>query len=93
MSLNIKNERTVALVRELAERTGESQTAAIEDAVVRRLDELGRSHRDAEAAEAQARRVAAGDLLRDFHGLLTEEDKRAIGHREDDLYDDNGLPR
>ena len=33
MSLNIKNERTHALVRELAERTGQSQTSAVEEAV------------------------------------------------------------
>ena len=39
MSLNIKNERTHALVRELAELTGLSQTSAVEDAV---RDELAR---------------------------------------------------
>lgn len=33
MSLNIKSQRTVALVRELAARTGTNQTAAVEDAV------------------------------------------------------------
>lgn len=32
MSLNIKSQRTVALVRELAARTGTNQTAAVEDA-------------------------------------------------------------
>jgi antitoxin VapB len=40
MSLNIKNERTHELVRELAELTGMSQTSAVEDAVRRRLAEL-----------------------------------------------------
>lgn len=40
MSLNIKSQRTVALVRELAARTGTNQTAAVEDAVARRLSEL-----------------------------------------------------
>jgi len=39
MSLNIKNERTHALVRELATLTGMSQTEAVEDAVGRRLAE------------------------------------------------------
>ena len=37
MSLNIKSERAAALVRKLAARTGSSQTAAVEDAVARRL--------------------------------------------------------
>jgi antitoxin VapB len=37
MSLNIKNERTHALVRELATMSGMSQTEAVEDAVKRRI--------------------------------------------------------
>lgn len=45
MSLNIKSQRTVALVRELAARTGTNQTAAVEDAVARRLSELDREDR------------------------------------------------
>lgn len=55
MSLNIKSQRTVALVRELAARTGTNQTAAVEDAVARRLSELDREDR----ARAEARRAAA----------------------------------
>lgn len=47
MSLNIKSQRTVALVRELAARTGTNQTAAVEDAVARRLSELDREDRAA----------------------------------------------
>ncbi len=52
MSLNIRSERAVALVRELAARTGTSQTAAVEDTVARRLAELDRD----ETARADARR-------------------------------------
>ena len=41
MSLNIKNERTHALVRELATLSGMSQTEAVEDAVnLRGFDEV-----------------------------------------------------
>jgi len=40
MSLNIKNERTHALVRELASLSGMSQTDAVTDAVERRIAEL-----------------------------------------------------
>jgi len=42
VSLNIKNEETHRLVRQLAELTGQSQTSAVEDAVRRRLAELDR---------------------------------------------------
>jgi antitoxin VapB len=40
MSLNIKNERTLRLIIELATRTGESQTEAVHKAVAERLDRL-----------------------------------------------------
>ena len=89
MSLNIKSERAVALVRELAARTGSSQTAAVEDAVARRLAELDRD----ETTRADARRAAAEEVLRELHRLLTDEDKRAIRRNEADLYDQDGLPR
>jgi antitoxin VapB len=89
MSLNIKSERTVALVRELAARTGTNQTAAIEDAVARRLSELDRE----DAARAESRRTAAERTLRELDRLLTDDDRRVIRDNEADLYDDNGLPR
>jgi antitoxin VapB len=88
VSLNIKNERTVALVRELARRSGTSQTAAIEDAVARRLAELGT---DAEA-HVDSRRDAAEQVLADLRRRLTAADKKAIERAEADLYDDRGLP-
>jgi len=89
MSLNIKSERAVALVRELAARTGRTQTSAVEDAVARRLAELDRD----QSAQEIHRRQAADDVLDQLHHLLTEDDKRAIGQRAADLYDDDGLPR
>lgn len=89
MSLNIKSERAVALVRELAKRTGSSQTAAVEDAVARRLAELDRD----ESERIALKRAAAGDVLREFARLLTDADKRAIRQNEKELYDDRGLPR
>lgn len=89
MSLNIKSQRAVALVRELATRTGTSQTAAVEDAVARRLSELDRE----QDARTEARGVAADDVLRELGRLLTDKDKRAIRRNEAELYDDNGLPR
>lgn len=89
MSLNIKSERTVALVRALAARTGTSQTAAVEDAVARRLAEIDRD----QGARVEARRAAAEEVLRDLGNALTHEDKSAIRRNEAGLYDDSGLPR
>lgn len=83
MALNIKNEETCNLARELAELTGETMTGAITVALRDRL-ERERHERSAdarfEAMMAIAARVARdlppgpsavehGDLLYDEHGL------------------------
>ncbi len=86
MSLNIKNPDTYRLVRELAEATGVSMTAAVTDAVRRRLDEVraegGASGIDVEEAMALTAelraRLGAEYLARDF---------------DLELYDERGLPR
>ncbi len=83
MGLNIKNEETCALARELADLTGETMTGAITVALSERLERQKRA-RDAEAEIAEmlafgercARRlgpgpsaVEHGDFLYDEHGL------------------------
>ena len=83
MSLNIKNERTHALVRELATLTGVSQTQAVEDAVQKRLEELKTDRREgmAERLLALGREIAPSLKLDD------DEDPTAF------LYDENGIPK
>lgn len=86
MSLNIKNAATYRLVKELADETGVSMTAAVTDAVQRRLDEVraergdGRIDIDAALAlTAELReRLGSDYLARDFDAQL---------------YDERGLPR
>ncbi|MEQ6898003.1 type II toxin-antitoxin system VapB family antitoxin [Microbacterium sp. KR10-403] len=98
MSLNIKNERTHALVRELAERTGMSQTSAVEDAVRRRLAELGAPtgaarRPDFSPEEVARRRAAVHRILEEFWADTTPEQRASLATAEDDLYDDLGLPK
>lgn len=86
MSLNIKNEQTVALVRELARHTGLSQTGAVEEAVRSKLAELEANRgRD-------ARRLRVHRLLGDLDRSLTSQQKKRIRREEKELYDDHGLP-
>lgn len=83
MSLNIKNERTHALVRELATLRGVSQTEAVEGAVRAQLATLtSELNRDArlERILAIAREMAPG--LRAAGAVTT-----------DFLYDEKGLPK
>ena len=86
MSLNIKNERTHALVRELASLSGMSQTEAVEDAVTRRLKEL--SGPTEANINARVERVLA--LATDISSRLGPGSFEDVS---DWLYDENGLPR
>jgi len=85
MSLNIKNEETYRLVRELAELTGESMTGAVTEAVRERLERL----RQAEGREGMAERIHA--IAADMRARLPN-DFFDIEHG-DLLYDEHGLPK
>lgn len=84
MSLNIKNENTHRLVRQLARLTGESMTAAVEQAVRERLDRVRRVQQGGMAE----RLLKIGKEC----GAHLEEPYRSIDHAEL-LYDEKGLPK
>ena len=85
MSLNIKNDETCRLARELAELTGESMTGAITVALRERL-------------ERERRRGDKDALLRDIRAIAERCAARlgpgpsAVEHG-DLLYDERGLPK
>ena len=84
MSLNIKNETTHRLVRELARVTGESMTAAVDKAVQERLERV--------------RRNKKGNLVERLLQIgkecapLWKEPYKSMDHG-DLLYDEKGLPK
>lgn len=85
MSLNIKNETTCSLARELAKLTGETMTGAITVALRERLDrERRRSGIDARARELRA--------IADRCARLLGPGPSAVEHG-DILYDEQGLPK
>jgi antitoxin VapB len=84
MSLNIKNEKTHRLVRELARVTGESMTAAVERAVRERLDRV-RSSRGGDMA-TRLLKIGKESAPR------WKEPYRSADHGEL-LYDERGLPK
>ena len=86
MSLNIKNEQTVALVRELARRTGLSQTSAVEEAVRAKLAELAGDETPG------IRRAKVNDLLSELDRSITSRQRKRIRAEQTQLYDENGLP-
>lgn len=86
MSLNIKNDHVHALARELAQRTGTTQTSAIEEALERRLQELDARDREA------ARRRRLMQLMDEIETGTTDEQRAATQRTQDEMYDESGLP-
>ena len=88
MGLNIKNENTVRLIRDLAERLDMSMTAAVTEAVQARLAQVVQAEDDA-AFDRDIERGLA--LAREIRERLGEEylsqDFDAL------LYDEMGLPK
>ncbi len=84
MSLNIKDEKTHRLVRELARLTGESMTTAVSKAVKERLQRVLQNDKGdlGERIMKIARECAP----------LWKEPLRSIEHG-DLLYDEKGLPK
>jgi antitoxin VapB len=85
MSLNIKNEETHRLARELADLTGESVTAAVTVAVRERLARVRRERGGSGLAEEL---LAIGA---EYSSRL-KEPYRSVDHG-DMLYDERGLPK
>lgn len=85
MGLNIKNEETARLIRELADLTGESMTGAVTEAVRQRLERL----KQAKSREGMADRILA--IAADMRARLPD-DFFDVEHG-DLLYDDYGLPK
>ena len=85
MSLNIKNEETCELARELATLTGESMTGAITVALRERL-ERERHERSVESRVQELQSIArrCAQLLKDGPSAVEHDDY---------LYGEDGLPR
>lgn len=84
MNLNLKNDEAHALARELAQRTGESMTTAVIEALRERLGRLRR-----QSEEEFVERVLA--IGRDCAAHLP--DRQRSLDPDEFLYDERGLPR
>lgn len=98
MSITITSERVHALIRDLAQQTGQSQAEAVEDAMRRRLRQLQREaeggHDSAKfsPAETGRRRASIDRILTELHSETTPEQRAALDAPRDSLYDRSGLP-
>jgi antitoxin VapB len=84
MSLNIKNEDTHQMARELARLTGESMTAAVSEAIRERLERVrGGSKKGLAKKLLKIGRECAAHLKEPYKSMNVDEL----------LYDENGLPK
>lgn len=95
MGLNIKNERVCALARDVAQRTGQTQTGAIESALEAYLRDLlaqDEALREQRRAEQARRNRRADAIIAAFHAA--PQSARTVDEIMGDLYDPiTGAPR
>jgi hypothetical protein len=86
MSLNLKDEETVALVSELAKRLGKTKTGAVREVVRDRLDELDRENQSAaDARVAEFTSWLERDIwpyTRSQKALTKQEEEELLGYDE-----------
>ncbi len=83
MTLNIKDPEVHRLARAIADRTGETMTGAVKQALQERYERLGGSRR---------RKASAKELLAIADGIAAGV-KRPYPDHADLLYDEHGLPK
>ncbi|MBS0470162.1 MAG: type II toxin-antitoxin system VapB family antitoxin [Proteobacteria bacterium] len=99
MGLNIKNAAVEAAIRELAERTGESLTDAIANAVREKLarveDEAVRNKPAQTVEELLARIKPIQDEIAEARRKAgdTRSAEQVMKDFDDEFYDENGLPK
>ena len=94
--LNIKDAETTRMVRELAELTGETQTEVVRKAVEERLRREKSEREERDAQRETEKRLEFERVWAEIQKI--QERAKASGLIEnmltdDDLYDENGLPK
>ena len=85
MALTIKNPETIALTRELAQKTGRTQTAAITEAVRTALVEASKPTYEEREARVNA-------VMQDIWASAPPGEADRVKRNMDELYDEWGLP-
>jgi antitoxin VapB len=89
MALHIRSPRVDKLARKLSERTGETLTEAIAQALSERLDRLEAADRNNERATFDKLMEISDRAAK----LLNKATSKTSTELLDELYDDDGLPR
>jgi antitoxin VapB len=94
--LNIKDAEATRLARELAELTGETQTEAVRKALRERLDREKAERERLDARTAEEKRREFEKVWAEIQKIQKRVRRRGLTRNmltDDDLYDENGLPK
>ena len=94
--LNIKDAEATRLVRQLIELTGETQTEAVRKALRERLERKKAERADHAARTAEEKRREFERMWSKIQKINARVERRRSGENgltDDDLYDENGLPK
>jgi antitoxin VapB len=94
--LNIKDAEATRLARELAELTGESQTEAVRKALRERLEREKAEHESLAVRTAKEKRREFEKAWAKIQKIQEEVRRLRLADNmlaDDDLYDQNGLPK
>jgi antitoxin VapB len=94
--LNIKDAETTRMVRELAEMTGETQTEVVRKAVEERLSREKSTRGEHQARREEEKRREFEEAWAKIKKVQEEVRRLRLGDNmltDDDLYDENGLPK
>jgi antitoxin VapB len=90
MALHIRSSRVDKLARKVSERTGETLTEAIAQALSERLDRLEATDRDSEQATFDQLMEISNRIAKLLREAGVEKSSTEL---LDELYDEHGLPR
>lgn len=85
MALNIKNKRVCELARQAADRFETTQVDVIERALLELLNH--------EEKVRQVRFDRIMELAGEIHDSMTDEEREALRNVDQEIYDEDGLPR
>jgi antitoxin VapB len=94
--LNIKDAEATRLVRELTDLTGETQTQAVRTALRERLEREKAEREKHASSTSETKRREVERMWREtqeIYDRVAAQRSGETGLTEDDLYDDNGLPK
>ena len=94
--LTVKDAEAISLVRELAELTGETRTETIRKALHERLEREKAERQSHATAAAQQKRRQVEQALAEIKKVQDEVRRLGLAEHmltDDDLYDENGLPK